>query len=42
MQWDAATHSLVFEGRQKQNQNPGGTSTYRIGLAPPPARAAGS
>lgn len=32
MQWDAATSSLVFEGREKQNQNPGRSSTYRVRL----------
>lgn len=32
MQWDAATNSLVFEGREKQNQNPGRSSTYRVRL----------
>lgn len=32
MQWDAATRSLVFEGREKQNQNPGQSPTYRIRL----------
>ncbi|MFY3384020.1 hypothetical protein [Paracidovorax sp. MALMAid1276] len=32
MQWDAATHSLVFEGREKQNQNPDQSPTYRIRL----------
>lgn len=32
MQWDAATNSLVFEGREKQNQNPGQSPTYRIRL----------
>jgi hypothetical protein len=30
MQWDAASQSLVFEGREKQNQNPGQSSTYRV------------
>jgi len=30
MQWDAATRSLVFEGREKQNQNPGRSPTYRV------------
>ena len=29
MQWDAATRSLVFEGRESQNQNPGNSKTYR-------------
>ena len=32
MQWDAAANSLVFEGREKQNQNPGRSSTYRVRL----------
>ncbi|PTT19069.1 hypothetical protein DBR12_13345 [Acidovorax sp. HMWF029] len=32
MQWDAATRSLVFEGREKQNQNPDQSPTYRIRL----------
>lgn len=32
MQWDAATNSLVFEGREKQNQNPDRSSTYRVRL----------
>lgn len=32
MQWDATTQSLVFEGREKQNQNPGQSPTYRIRL----------
>jgi hypothetical protein len=32
MQWDAATSSLVFEGREKQNQNPDQSPTYRIRL----------
>ena len=32
MQWDAATRSLVFEGREKQNQNPDKSPTYRIRL----------
>ena len=30
MQWDAATRSLVFEGRESQNQNPGNSKTYRV------------
>jgi len=30
MQWDAAASSLVFEGREKQNQNPGQSPVYRI------------
>ena len=30
MQWDAATNSLMFEGREKQNQNPDQSSVYRI------------
>lgn len=32
MPWDAATRSLVFEGREKQNQNPGRSPTYRVRL----------
>ncbi|MFN7857679.1 MAG: hypothetical protein ACK5OA_14090 [Acidovorax sp.] len=32
MAWDAATRSLVFEGREKQNQNPDRSSTYRVRL----------
>lgn len=32
MRWDAATRSLVFEGREKQNQNPDHSSTYRVRL----------
>lgn len=32
MQWDAATRSLVFEGREKQNQNPDQSPAYRIRL----------
>jgi hypothetical protein len=32
MQWDAATNSLVFEGRERQNQNPDQSSIYRIRL----------
>lgn len=32
MQWDAAANSLVFEGREKQNQNPDRSSTYRVRL----------
>jgi hypothetical protein len=32
MQWDAATRSLVFEGREKQNNNPDQSPTYRIRL----------
>ena len=34
MQWDVETNSLVFEGKEKQNQNPEQSSTYRIRLAP--------
>ena len=30
MQWEAATRSLVFEGRESQNQNPGNSKTYRV------------
>lgn len=32
MQWDAATGSLVFEGRERQNQNPNQSPTYRVRL----------
>ena len=32
MQWDAATSSLVFEGRERQYQNPDQSPTYRIRL----------
>lgn len=32
MQWDAATGSLVFEGREKQTQNPNQSPVYRITL----------
>lgn len=32
MQWDAASNSLVFEGREKQNQNPDQSPIYRIRL----------
>lgn len=32
MQWDAADSSLVFEGREKQTQNPGRSPTYRVRL----------
>ena len=32
MQWDAATNNLVFEGKEKQNQNPEQSSTYRVRL----------
>ena len=32
MHWDAATNSLVFEGRERQNQNPDQSSIYRIRL----------
>lgn len=32
MQWDATTASLVFEGREKQNQNPDQSPIYRITL----------
>lgn len=32
MQWDAATGSLVFEGREKQTQNPDQSPVYRITL----------
>lgn len=32
MQWDAATHSLVFDGKEPQRQNLEGSATYRIAL----------
>ena len=32
MQWDAAMGSLVFEGRERQNQNPDPSQIYRIPL----------
>ena len=32
MQWDVATGSLVFEGREPQNQNPDQSPVYRIRL----------
>lgn len=32
MQWDAATSSLVFEGRENQHQNPNQSSVYRVRL----------
>lgn len=32
MQWDAGTDSLVFEGREPQNQNPDRSPVYRIHL----------
>lgn len=32
MHWDATTRSLVFEGREPQNQNPERSSTYRVRL----------
>jgi hypothetical protein len=34
MGWDAATQSLVFEGRQPQTQNPEPRNVYRVRLAP--------
>ena len=36
MGWDASTQSLVFEGRQRQIQNPDDSPTYRVRLAPAP------
>ena len=36
MGWDAATQSLVFEGRQPQTQNPGRSSIYRVRVFEPP------
>ncbi|MBP7453854.1 MAG: hypothetical protein KA914_13805 [Ottowia sp.] len=41
MGWDAATQSLVFEGRQAQIQNPKPRNVYRVsvyGATPKPAR----
>lgn len=35
MEWDAGTSSLVFEGKEKQNQNSNGSSTYRVRLFTP-------
>ncbi|MDO5624342.1 MAG: hypothetical protein Q4G71_06610 [Pseudomonadota bacterium] len=35
MGWDAATASLVFEGRQAQTQNPGQSPTYRLKVFAP-------
>lgn len=32
MQWDAASSSLIFEGREHQNQNPDKSPIYRIRL----------
>ncbi|MDP2768616.1 MAG: hypothetical protein Q8O81_02145 [Giesbergeria sp.] len=32
MQWDTTTGSLIFEGREPQNQNPGKSPVYRIHL----------
>ncbi|MEJ5125112.1 hypothetical protein WH367_03565 [Comamonas sp. MYb21] len=32
MQWLAATHSLIFEGKEPHRSNPGGSATYRIPL----------
>ena len=32
MQWDAATSSLVFEGREAQTANAQGSKTYRVAL----------
>ena len=32
MQWDAASNSLVFEGREHQQQNPNRSKTYRLTL----------
>lgn len=32
MQWDAASSSLIFEGRENQNQNPDKSPIYRIRL----------
>jgi hypothetical protein len=38
MGWDAAAQSLVFEGRQKNNQNPEPKNIYRVRLADEGAR----
>lgn len=35
MQWDADTNSLVFEGKERQSQNPDGSATYRVPLRLP-------
>lgn len=35
--WDAATQSLVFKGRQPQTQNPDRSSTYRVRVFEPPS-----
>ena len=32
MQWDAASSSLMFEGREKQAHNPAGSNVYRVRL----------
>ena len=32
MQWDAASNSLVFEGKAPQNQHPDESRTYRVRL----------
>lgn len=32
MRWDAATHSLVFDGKEPQRQNLEGSATYRVAL----------
>ncbi len=32
MQWDPASNSLVFEGKERQNQHPDGSRTYRVPL----------
>ena len=32
MQWDAASSSLMFEGREKQAHNPAGSNIYRVRL----------
>jgi hypothetical protein len=32
MDWDAATQSLLFTGRQPQNQNPEPKNIYRLRL----------
>ena len=35
MQWDAASNSLVFEGKERQSQNPDASATYRVRLGTP-------
>ncbi|MDR2220359.1 MAG: hypothetical protein LBE24_07245 [Methylobacillus sp.] len=35
MDWDAATQSLVFEGKERQTQNPKPQNVYRVWLSKP-------